>query len=260
MMQEQYAVKVLEKAVKILDVYSQRENAFTLDEITKKTKLSKSTIFRILRTLEKHGFLRYDPEEGLYRLGLRFMELGGIVSSSTTVRKSAAIHLDQLARTLKTTVLVGVILEGQFAYIDKREWDSILKIPSYLGAKIPPTHSFLGMTLLAFMDNGERKRFFGPHSLRKHTKKTITKMKEIEIRLNQARKNSYYMERGEFFEGVMSIGVPIQGAAGNTVAALGACLPEFRPGDDHIEQALQELIRTSKAISKELEFSSSSRK
>ena len=75
---EKYVVKVLEKAMRILDVYSRHENAFTLDDLTKRTGLDKSTVFRILRTMEKNGYIRYDQEDGLYRLGLRFMELGGV--------------------------------------------------------------------------------------------------------------------------------------------------------------------------------------
>ena len=52
---EKYVVKVLEKAMKILDVYSRHEHAFTLDDLTRKTGFSKSTVFRILRTMEKNG-------------------------------------------------------------------------------------------------------------------------------------------------------------------------------------------------------------
>ena len=62
---EKYVVKVLEKAIKILDNYSRHENAFTLDELTKRKSLDKSTVFRILRTMEKNGYIRYDREERL---------------------------------------------------------------------------------------------------------------------------------------------------------------------------------------------------
>src|SRR5512138_2807833 len=98
---DRYTVKVLAKALKVLDVFSRQESAFTLDELTKRTGLDKSTVYRILRTIEKSGYIRFDPEDGLYSLGLRFMELGAIVHSSTSVRRSAAPYLDALAKTLK---------------------------------------------------------------------------------------------------------------------------------------------------------------
>lgn len=251
---EKYVVKVLEKALKILEVYSRHENAFTLDGLTKRTGLHKSTVFRILSTMEKNGYIRYDPEDGFYRLGLRFLELGGVVYSSTSIRKSASPYLDAVARSLKATILVGVIIDDQFSYIDKREGDSILRIPSYLGAKMPPTESFLGLTLLTFMDPSERKRLLRQHPIKKHTERTLTKIKEAEVKLDQAAQMGYFVERGEFFDGVTQMGVPIRGATGNTVAALGACLQEFRVSDENLEWPVQELVKTANLISRELGF------
>jgi IclR family KDG regulon transcriptional repressor len=253
---ERYNVKVLEKTLKILDVYSRQQNAFTLDDLTKRSGFDKSTVYRILRTMEKNGYIRYDQEDGLYRLGLRFMELGAIVYSSTSVRKSASPYLDAVARSLKATILVGVIMDDQFSYIDKREGDSILKIPSYLGAKMLPGDSFLGLTLLAFSEPAERKRLLSHQRVRKQTERTVTKLKEIESRLDETLKKGYFIERGEFFEGIVQIGVPIRGAAGNTVAALGACLQEFRVSKAYLEKIVQELTETARLISRELGFES----
>ena len=116
---------------------------------------------------------------------------------------------------------MGVIIDDQFSYIDKKEGDSILRIPSYLGAKMLPTESFLGLTLLAFMDPSERKRLLRQHPLKKHTERTVTRLREVEATLDHARQKGYFLERGEFFDGVIQIGVPIRGVAGNTVAASG---------------------------------------
>jgi DNA-binding IclR family transcriptional regulator len=253
---EKYVVKVLEKALKILDVYSRHENAFTLDTLTKRTALDKSTVFRILRTMEKNGYIRYDQEDGLYRLGLRFIELGEAVYSSTSVRKSASPYLDAVARSLKATILAGVIINDEFSYIDKKEGDSILRIPSYLGAKMLPTETFLGLTLLAFMDPSEGKRLLRQHPVRKHTERTVTRLREVEAKLDDARRKGYFLDRGEFFDGVVQIGVPIRGAAGNTVAGLGACLQEFRITEESLGKAVRELNETAKLISGELGFQS----
>ena len=251
---EKYVVKVLEKAMTILDVYSRHEHAFTLDDLTRRTGFSKSTVFRILRTMEKNGYIRYDQEDGLYRLGLRFLDLGGVVYSSTSVRKSASPFLDAVARALKATILVGVIIDDEFSYIDKREGDSILRIPAYLGAKMPPAESFLGLTLLAFMDGHERKRLLTPHPTEAHTERTLTGMGAIEAKLEDARRKGFFLERGEFFEGVIQIGTPIRGAQGTVVAALGACLQEFRVSDEGPQQAVQALEETARLISGELGF------
>lgn len=252
--QSQYMIKVLEKAIKILDCYTPAENSFTLDELTKRTKLSKPTVFRILKTLEKNGFLRYSQKDEMYRLGLRLLDLGSIVYTTSSVRSTAAPYLDQLAGSLKSTILVGVMIEDQFVYVDKRESESILKIPAHLGARRPPTDTALGMTLLAFLEDGERKRLLKLYPVKKHTDATITKIKEVADALDDAKKKGYYLERHEFIEGVACIGVPIIGFGGKVVAALGACLPEFRAKDQELERSIQALLNTSDLISKEIGF------
>ena len=75
---------------------------------------------------------------------------------------------------------MGVIIDDQFSYIDKREGDSILKIPSYLGVKMPPTETFLGITLLAFLDATDKKRLLQQYPIRKHTERTRTRSREVE--------------------------------------------------------------------------------
>jgi len=251
---ERYVVKVLEKALKMLDLYSRHENAFTLDDLTKRTGLDKSTVYRIVRTMEKNGYIRYDQEDGLYRLGLRFLELGAVLYSSTSIRKSAAPYLDGVARSLKATILVGVIIDEQFFYIDKREGDSILNIPSYLGAKIQPEDSFLGLTLLAFMEPAERDRILKLQRAKHRRDHTSRSQAGLKTRLEDAARKGYFLERGEFFEGVAEIGVPIRGAARNTVAALGACVQEFRVSDKGLVSIVQELTHTATLISKELGY------
>lgn len=254
---EKYVVKVLEKALKVLDNYSRHESAFTLDDLSKKTSLNKSTVFRILRTMEKNGYIRYDREDRLYRLGLRFLDLGQVVYSSTSVRKSASPYLDSLARALKATILVGIIIDDHFSYIDKREGDSVLRIPSYLGAKISPTENFLGLTLIAFMDDGDKKRLLRQYPPKKHTEKTRTKSRDVETALRAARQRGYFMERGEFFDGVIQIGVPLRGPEGNTVAALGASLQGFRVPEEDVREVVSRIEAAAGVISKELGFEAS---
>lgn len=251
---EKYVVKVLEKAMKVLDEYSPHENAFTLDALTKRTRLAKPSVYRILRTMEKNGYIRYDQQDGLYRLGLRFFELGSSVFSSTSIRKSASPHLDSIARTLKATVLVGIILADQFSYIDKREGDSILRIPSHLGAKMAPRDSFLGLTLLAFMDPPERRRLLKLYPLKRHTQRSPTTLGEMEARLDVAKQQGYLLEQGEFYEGVAQVGVPIVGMTGDVVAAVGVCLQEFRMSAKTRQHIVEQAKETAKLISVELGF------
>lgn len=253
MEKEIYSVGVLEKAFAIFNLFTRQNPTLTLDEITKRSGYPKSTVFRIIKTCVNNGFLRYDKENGEgYRLGLRFLELGGVAYSTTSVRKQAASHLDRLASMLAATILVGIIREDHLFYIDKRESESILRIPSFLGVGHPPYYGALGTVLFAFMDSSEQQRLWQLFPPQQFTKKTETNTTVLLERLEQIRENGYFVERGEFMEGVTGVAVPIRGQSGKVVSALGAFLPEFQAKESRIKEVLHELQLASDDISREI--------
>jgi len=252
--QKKYSVRVLEKSVKIFDIFSYGDESFTLSEIQKKTGLPKTTIFRILKTFESAGFFRYDPDQMKYSLGLRFLELGGLVYSSLSIRKAAAPYMDALSNSLKATILLGVIKDDQLLYIDKREMDSIIRVTSHIGLKRPPYFGMLGMTLLAFMDNEEMVRLLKLYPPTKITSNTLTDVRPIMKILEKTKKEGYYMEQDEVVEGLLGIGVPIRDFSGNVVAALGATQPVFQIKEGTIADTIQQLLEASRSISKELGY------
>ena len=253
-MEERYSIKVVEKIFRVLDLYSYKENAFTLAEIRKRTGLPKTTVFRILKSFEGAGFFKYDPGNQKYSLGLRFFELGGIVYSSLSVRNAAARYMDALSHSLKATILLGVIKGDQLLYIDKRESDSIIRITSHSGLKRPPYYGMLGMTLLAYMEDDEKRRLLKLYPPTKITDKTATDIKVIMKKLDETKKVGYYIEADEVVEGLTGIGVPIMDFSGNVVAALGATQPGFQIKEGALGKITQEVTDAAKSISKELGY------
>jgi len=250
--EQKYSVKVLEKVIKILNLYTYTEGSFTLDQIARKTGLSKTTAFRILKTLEKHEIFKYSETEETYGLGLKLMELGGMVYASLSIRKVASPYLDVLAHSLKATILLGIIKDDHLLYIDKRESESIIRVSSYIGLKRPPYYGMLGMTLVAHMPDEQRKKLLQLYPPGKITDKTVVEVRELIRRFDQTKKSGYYIEREEVIDGVRGIGVPIRDFSGNVVAALGACMPEFQVNEKVTQRAIKELTAASASISKEL--------
>jgi len=251
-MKDQYNIKVLEKIVTILNLYNDKEHEFTLTEIKKRTGFPKTTVFRILKTFENAGFFKYDLADEKYSLGLRFLELGGIVYESLSIRKAAAPYMDVLSQNLKAVILLGVLKNDQLLYIDKNESNSIIRISSRIGLRRPPYYGMLGMTLLAYMEESERKRLLQQYPPTKITEYTVTDVDEVMRKLDETRKLGYYIEKDEVVEGLFGIGVPIKDYYGNVVAALGATQPAFQIKKGDIEDIIQELLKASKIISKEL--------
>ena len=70
-------VAAVDRALSILDAFAEHDQKLTLAEISKRTKLYKSTVLRLTKSLEKFGYLRRS-EEGAYRLGSKVLFLGSL--------------------------------------------------------------------------------------------------------------------------------------------------------------------------------------
>lgn len=233
-----------------MDLYAPGRERLSLEEIAKASGYPKPTAFRILKTLERGGLLSYDAASNSYGLGLKLLELGGMVYESLSIRRAAASEMDRLSQELKATLLLGIIRDDHLLYIDKRESQSLIRVSSYMGLKRPPHYGMLGMVLLAFMEEKERQRLLKSYPPQKLTPATITDMEELMDRLEETRRLGYYVERGEVIEGVVGIGVPLRDFSAEVVAALGAAFLEFQLREGGLKKAVEGLLRASREISR----------
>lgn len=70
-------VAAVERALSILDAFTDQDPQLTLAELAKRTKMYKSTILRLARSLESCGYL-VRAEDGTFRLGSKLLQLGSL--------------------------------------------------------------------------------------------------------------------------------------------------------------------------------------
>ncbi len=218
-----YNVRAVERALGILNAFSFKERELTLNQVTEKTGLSKPTVFRILSTLEHHN--SFDPSQGNYRLGAKFLELGGIVLSSLGLQRVAGPHLDRLQGELKVTILFGALMDDQLVFIDNRESEGPIRIFSEIGLRRSPNYGMLGAVLMAFLEEDEARRLLRRFPLRPYTRFSLTDDELFLERLRVARAQGYLVEENEAIEGVWGVAAPVYDARRKVVAAVGAALP-----------------------------------
>ena len=198
-----YRVQALERALDILDCFSFQNKEMSLSDVVLKTGLNKTTAKRLMANLTGRGYLKQDPQTKRYLLGMRLFELGGIVFSSFSLRKAAASPMSRLQSETGATVLVGVMMEEQLVYVDKREGDGMVRISSDIGWRRPLHYGMLGMVLMAYLDSKVSKGILRKYPLEPHSPYSITDEDAFSLRLEQIRKQGYVVEKEEAVEGVL---------------------------------------------------------
>jgi len=220
-----YRVQALERALNILECFSFQNKELSLTDLVNCTGLNKTTVKRLISNLTARGYLQRDPQSKKYQLGMRLFEMGGIIFSSFSLRQATAYPMTQLQSETGATVLLGVSMEGQLVYVDKREGDGMIRISSDIGWRRPLHYGMPGMGLMASLDSKDVQRILREYPLEAHTSFSITDNDAFSLRLEQIRDQGYILEKEEAVAGVIGIAAPIRDYSRQVVAALGIALP-----------------------------------
>lgn len=249
-----YNVRAVERALGILNAFSFKERELTLNQLTEKTGLSKPTVFRILSTLAYHNYVSFDPSLGSYRLGAKFLELGGIVLSSLGLRRTSQPHLDRLQNELKVTILFGALMDDQLVFIDKRESEGPIRIFSEVGLRRSPNYGMLGMVLMAFREESDVSRLLQEFPLQSYTRFSITDTERFLLRLRDIRDCGYIVEESEAIDGVWGVAAPVYDAMRTVIAAVGAALPLPEKSGARVDEVIERVRDCAARISADMGY------
>jgi IclR family acetate operon transcriptional repressor len=217
---DQYTVPALARAFEMLDMLSMSSVGLIKMDFARKLKIPYSSIFNLLTTMEKFGYVRRDEDTGKYYLGLKLLSLAGIPSRELSLRDVVAPFLQEMVRATGVTGHLAVLDHGEAVYIDKVEPDSYIKINTWIGKRNYIHSSAVGKALAAFRSEEEIDALLHA-GLPKRTPRTITTLKRLRQELVRVRTVGYATDEQEDERGGFCVAAPIFNATGTVIAALG---------------------------------------
>ncbi len=230
-----YAIRAVERAIAILKAFSPADPELGVTDLGRKLGLHKSTVHRLLVTLEQEGFVRQNPGTGRYRLGLPLLELGSVVITTMEMRQVARPYLEEVHRVCGETVHLGILDEGEVVYIDKIESTRRIRMYSQVGRRAPAHCTGLGKVLLAALPATALDQVIQRRGLRGYTARTLTSPDAVRNHLAIVRQQGYSVDAGEHEDLIRCAAAPVfdhteQVVGAISIAAVGVDIesPRFK--------------------------------
>ncbi len=251
MEKERYLNTSLAKALRVLELFNGVEGGLSLSEIAQRMGVRPGSIYPIVYTLQKFGYLDRDQETKKFRLGLRILALANLILSSLDIREKAKPVLKKLARELEVNAHLAILYEDEVLYLDREEAAPSVVIPSVIGRRVPPHCTALGKVLLAFNKEAEEK-ILAKAPFPALTPNTITSAEVLRRELERVRVQGYAVDWEEFHEGNICVAAPVRNYRGNVVAAISVSLLKTRLTQTPLERFVQVVTAAAHEISSSL--------
>ncbi|TDD84088.1 IclR family transcriptional regulator [Actinomadura rubrisoli] len=219
-----------------------------LDELAAVVGVHKTTVLRLLRTMEDERFVHRDGEHR-FHLGSRMFALAGAALEQRGIRDIAAPHLARLNEATGQTVHLGVYEGGDVVYLDKYDSRHAIRMYSRVGLRMPLHATAIAKVLLADLPGPRRRRVADEIEYTRFTERTITGARELLDELTRVSAQGYAMDDAEHETFIRCVAAPVRDASGHVVAAVSISAPEVVLSRDDVLALLPDLLATTRAIS-----------
>jgi DNA-binding IclR family transcriptional regulator len=250
-----YRVQVIDRVFQILDLLAENKGELGATELAQQLQLHKSTVHRLLVTLEQHRFLQKNPDNAKYRLGWRLFELGMLAVSRVELHSMARPHLEVLVKQTGETAHLGVVAGGELISIASVETDRSLRLPGTVGRRSPLYCSSQGKSILAFSAEAVAAEMIRGIEFKGFTRNTITSAARLMQELERVRKCGYALDNEEFESDLRCIGAPVFNHEGKVIAAMSIAGPTYRIGNREIPRLAAAVVQASKKLSAVMGYS-----
>jgi IclR family acetate operon transcriptional repressor len=241
--QPQYFSRAVAKALQILEMLEVADGPLALNDIAKGIRLSKTSAFRLLHTLEVTGHLAA-LESGHYRLapGIQSTKLAQYVMK---LQRVAPTHLEALNRELGETVTVAAALENRVEVVALVESQHMIRMGNSIGQILPPYASSLGKVIVAFQSSEYREKLLRAFGVYRFTPATITDRAELQREFDKIREQRFATDREECVEEGTCFAVPILGPNDSVASAISTSIPNLRIRDHQQEKEIVASLRAT---------------
>ncbi|MEX2035512.1 MAG: IclR family transcriptional regulator [Xanthobacteraceae bacterium] len=244
---EKNQVQVIARAARILRALEGEDAGLSLGQIAQRVGLARSTVQRIVASLDNEMLLIAASPNGRVRLGPTLLRLAASLRSDFA--GWARPFISRLSSELRETVDLASVRNDHLVFIDQVIGSHRLRTVSAVGESFPLYCTANGKAYLSQLDAAAIERLIG-EAYEARTPRTLTSLDALLADIKQARRSGVAYDREEHTLGICAAGVALQDARGNAVA-ISVPVPTQR-FQQHRTLITERLQATKRAMQAEL--------
>jgi DNA-binding IclR family transcriptional regulator len=252
-----YRVPGLERGLRILTEFSPREPVLGAPELSKRLGIPRTTVFRLLQTLESLGFLERADRDRNYRLGVAVLRLGFEYLSSLELTDLGLPIIEGLRNETGLTSHI-VIRDGRdVVFVAKAQSHAPIfsSVKVNVGTRLPAHATTHGQVLMGDFTLDDLRELYPEPKLERYTQHTPETIEELYERIRDDANRGFAISESSFERGISVVSAPVRNDTGRIVAVITTTIPRPEIDASLLESGLVDKVRhAADELSKRLNY------
>ncbi|USK36566.1 IclR family transcriptional regulator (plasmid) [Bacillus sp. F19] len=251
--QETSSVQAVDRALTLLKLVANSSTPVLAADLAIQTNMNRTTVWRLLATLEAQDFVERDPFTRGYQLGYASAKLMSGMDQYIPLIRRARGALERLLDKIQESVLLSVPKSFGVLTIDQiNPPHQSIRVADYVNTTMPLHGTSNGKLLLSYLSKSELDIFL-ERPLEQFTPLTITDREELYKEIEQIRKQGFATNFGETDENENGISAPILDKQDHLVSFLSVSGPSFRFTKEKVLEGAPTICASAQEIADNLE-------
>jgi len=240
----------VDKSLIVLQQLCKEPFKYTMTDLSQKTKINRTTIYRILNTLEDRGLVIKTKVDKLYKIGPFAYEMGSIYLNNFRFKDSIYPILDKISHETKESVGFAIRDGERVISLYEIEIDQPMKMNYRPGIIYPMNRGCYGKCLMAYYDQDRVKEILKEKEFEKICENTITDKDVLLKEYEKIRRQGYAVSINETFPFAVGVGIPIKNNKGEIKACVAIAFFKRDGYKEKLENMKEILFKYKDEISK----------
>ncbi|HEV7718470.1 MAG TPA: IclR family transcriptional regulator C-terminal domain-containing protein [Arsenicitalea sp.] len=250
--QAEGGVQSIMRGLAILNRLAECDDGLTLTELARSVALPPSTAHRILTTLQRQRFVRFEPTTMSWHVGVQAFVVGSAFARSRDMVPLAVPHLRRLVTRTGETANFFMLDGEQVICMAQIQSQQMVRAISRPGGGVEMHRSAAGKAILAHMAEEEVAGIVERHGLQRYTEHTIITAEALLLDLAEIRQRGFAIDNEEFSLGLRCIAAPIFDETGAVHAAVSLAGPASRITESRIDVLGEMVALCGKTVTEEI--------